>query len=98
MKLSSWKKGSEIININKATPVDKNERKRHLLVLPNQGGKGSYFINPYKKHWISFSSLRVLRFIESTRNFDGEDRQFCETIFVKHSILDAWQGSKYASN
>ena len=52
MKLSNYsrKKDSEIININKATPVDKNERKRHLLVLPNQGGKGSYFINPYKKH------------------------------------------------
>ena len=94
MKLSNYsrKKDSEIININKATPVDKNERKRHLLVLPYQGGKGSYFINPYKKHWISFCSLRVLR------NFDGEDRQFCETIFVKHTILDAWQGSKYVSN
>ena len=52
MKLSNYsrKKDSEIININKATPVDKSERKRHLLVLPNQGDKRSYFINPYKKH------------------------------------------------
>ena len=72
--------------------MDKKEQKRHLLVLPYQGGKGSCFINPYKRDWRSFCSLRVIR------NFGDEDRQFCETIFAKHSTLDVCQVSEYASN
>ena len=59
LKLSNYTRweDSEIININNPTPVGKSEQKRHRLVLPYQGGKGSCLIKFLQKRLKNFLSI-----------------------------------------
>ena len=94
MELSNYsrKKDGETNNINSATtPVEKTKNVT-VWFFPTKEAKEVASLSLYKKDWRTFYSSRVLR------NFGGEDREFCETIFAKYSILDTWQGSEYTSD
>ena len=91
MELSNYsrKKDGETNNINSATtPVEKTKKNVTVWFFPTKEAKEVASLSLYKKDWRTFYSSRVLR------NFGGEDREFCETIFAKYSILDTWQGSE----